>query len=196
MKKRILTVVFLLFFCLAFNAQTDSVYYGTPAKKDTTFKPKKQRNNDWMKKLTYGGNLQLSFGSYTNIYLAPAIGYSPFNRFNFGIGFIYNYVSVNYGGYGKFEQTVYGGHSYARYFINESFFAQAQFDYLLQPNVYNIYNNPKEKVWVEYLLLGGGYRQSLGKNAALVTSIMINATPHRLSLYPNPIFQVGFVGGF
>lgn len=194
MKKRFFGLVFLLFIGFCCNAQTDSVYYGN-TRNDTSHKARKPRNKDWLEKVTYGGDFQLSFGSYTNIYLAPTIGYTPFNRFNFGIGFIYNYVSINYSGYGRFEQTVYGGHSYARYFFGESFFAQAQFDHLLQPNVFN-FNNPREKVWVDYLLVGGGYRQSLGKNAALVTSIMINLTPTRLSLYPNPIFQIGFVGGF
>jgi hypothetical protein len=194
MKKRILGLVFLIFICLQHTAQTDSVYYGDPAK-DTMRKVRKERNNDWLDKVTYGGNFQLSFGTYTNIYLAPTIGYTPFKRFNFGAGFIYNYVSINYSGYGRFEQTIYGGTSYARYYFGESFFGQAQFDYLLQPNVFN-YKNPKEKVWVEYFLVGGGYRQMLGKRAALVTSIMVNLTPNKLSLYPNPIFQVGFVGGF
>ncbi|MDO9000276.1 hypothetical protein [Sediminibacterium sp.] len=193
MKNKVL-IIFFLFFCLSFRAQTDDVYVGK-TDKDTTFRPKKKRNNDWIDKVTYGSNVQAIFGSYTYIYLSPTIGYTPFKNFNFGIGFIYSYVSINYKGYGRFSQSIYGGHSYARYFINESFFVQGQFDHLLQPNVYNIYN-PSEKVWVDYALIGGGYRQSLGNKAALITSIMINATPNRLSIYPNPIIQIGFVGRF
>lgn len=194
MKRRILTVVFLLFFCLVFNAQTDSVYYGAPLK-DSVNKPKKHRNNDWTKRLTYGSNVQAIFGTYTYIYLSPTIGYSPIDKLNIGVGFIYSYVSINYKNYGRFSQSIYGAHSYVRYFFTESFYAQGQFDHLLQPNVYNFYN-PKEKVWVDYALIGGGYRQSLGKNAAIVTSLMFNLTPSPLSIYPNPIFQVGFVAGF
>lgn len=194
MKKKILVGVFLILVCLRYSAQTDDVYIGN-ATKDTTFKPKKKKNREWLDKVTYGSNVQAIFGSYTYIYLSPTIGYTPFKNFNFGVGFIYSYVSINYQGYGKFSQSIYGGHSYARYFIGESFFAQAQFDHLLQPNVYN-YNDPKQKVWVDYFLVGGGYRQAIGKRAALMTSIMINLTPSPLSIYPNPIFQIGFVGGF
>ncbi|MEI8137012.1 MAG: hypothetical protein WCH21_06795 [Bacteroidota bacterium] len=194
MKKKILSLVFSIFFCLAYNGQTDDVYVGTTAK-DTTFKPRKKRNTDWLQKVTYGGNVQAVFGTYTYVYLSPTIGYIPFKNFNIGLGFIYSYVNINYKNYGRFSQSIYGGHSYARYFINESFFAQGQFDHLLQPNVYN-YNNPNEKVWVDYFLIGGGFRQSIGKNAALVTSIMVNVSPSPLSFYPNPIIQIGFVGGF
>ncbi len=194
MKKKILGVVFLLLVCLGSKAQTDDVYIGT-REKDTTFKPKKKRNTDWMKNFTYGGNVQAIFGSYTYVYLSPTIGYIPFKNLNIGIGFIYSYASVNYNGFGRVTQTIYGGHSYARYFVNESFFVQGQFDRLLQPNVYN-FSNPNEKIWVDYTLIGGGYRQAIGKRAALITSLMINVTPSSLSIYPNPIFQIGFVGGF
>jgi len=194
MKKKILALIFLLFFCLEFNAQTDDVYIGTN-QKDTTYKPKKQRNTDWMKNFTYGGNVQAIFGSYTYVYLSPTIGYIPFKNLNVGIGFIYSYSSINYSGYGHVTQTIYGGHSFARYFLNESFFVQGQFDHLLQPNYYN-YTNPNDKIWVDYTLIGGGFRQPIGKHAALITSLMVNVTPSSLSIYPNPVFQIGFVGGF
>jgi hypothetical protein len=194
MKKGTIIIVLLLFFCSGLHAQTDEVYIGV-SKADTSKNSKKRNNTDWIKKVTYGSNFQAIFGTYTYIYLSPTIGYNLTKNFNVGVGFIYSYANINYKGYGRFEQSIYGAHSYARYFINESFYAQAQFDHLLQPNVYNYYN-PREKIWVDYFLLGGGYRQSLGKRAAFVSSIMINLTPNVLSIYPNPIFQVGFVGGF
>lgn len=194
MKKKVLGIVFLLFFCLSFYGQTDDVYVGTTGK-DSTYKPAKKKDQEWLKRVTYGGNVQAIFGSYTYIYLSPTIGYIPFKNLNIGVGFIYSYVSMNYNGYGHFSQSIYGGHSYARYFFNESFFAQGQFDHLLQPNVYN-YNHPSEKVWVDYALIGGGFRQSIGKHAALITSLMINVSPSPLSIYPNPLIQIGFVGGF
>lgn len=194
MKNSLLVIVFLLFFCLEYTAQTDSVYYGTTTK-DTTYKPKKKRDTDWMEKVTYGSNFQAVFGSYTYVYLSPTIGYIPFKDFNVGIGFIYSYVSINYSGYGRFSQSIYGAHSYARYFVTDNLFIQGQFDHLLQPNVYN-YNNPHEKIWVDYTLVGGGYRQSIGKHVALISSLMVNVSPNRLSIYPNPILQIGIVGGF
>jgi hypothetical protein len=196
MKKRILTVVFLLFFCLAFNAQTDSVYYGTPAKKDSTFKPKKPKDSDWKKKFTYGGNTQLYFSPlFTIVDLSPAIGYKLTENLNLGVGFIYSYSSANYRSYGRYMQSAYGPYCYARYSFLESFFVQGQFDRLRQTNIYN-FNDPTQKVWVDYAWLGGGYRRSLGNNMALMSSIMVNVIPNRLSIYPRTILQFGFVGDF
>lgn len=194
MKNKFLNVFFLVCFCLAFSAQTDEVYVGKTTK-DSTFKTTRKRNRDWMDKITYGGNFQAFYSNGAYVYLAPNIGYMPLKNLNVGVGIIYSYVSVNYSGYGRFSQSIYGTHTYARYFFSESFFAQGQFDHLLQPDVYN-YINPDKKIWVDYVLIGGGYKQSLGKHAAIITSIMINVTPNRLSIYPNPIFQFGFVGGF
>ncbi len=194
MKSGILCIVFLLFFCLDNRAQTDSVYYGKRTK-DTASRAKKFDSSK-LDKFNYGGDFQAYFiNSYTYVYLAPTIGYTPFNNFTIGAGPLYIYASVNYLGYGRISQSVYGLHSYGRYFFKGGFFAQGQFDHLLQPNVYN-YNNPEQKVWVDYTLVGGGFRRSLGKNSALITSIMINVTPNKLSIYQNPIFQIGFVGGF
>lgn len=188
---------FLLFFLLQFanslHAQTDSVYYGIP-KKDTT-KIKKHKNKDWMKKITYGGNFALSFGTYTYINISPAIGYNVSKKLNMGVGVIYNYFSINYGSqYGRISETVYGTRVYARYMITPSLFALGQYDRSLQPDFYSF--TPNKKAWVDYVMVGGGYRQSLGNKAGLVASIMYNLTPNNLSIYSNPYIQIGFVGGF
>ncbi len=195
MKKRIFGLVFLVFICLQNKAQTDSVYYGnTP--KDNNHKTKTPRNTEWLKRFTYGGNTQLYFsGNFTFVDLAPTIGYSPMERLNVGVGFIYFYSSVNYNGYGRYQQSAVGGLCYAKYAFNDNFFGQVQFDKLRQSNVFN-FNNPEEKVWVDYLLVGGGYSIDVGKNARATTSILLNLMPHRLSIYPNPIIQFGFVAGF
>lgn len=195
MKKRILGLVFMVFICLYSIAQTDSVYYGNSTK-DNTIKAKRERNTDWLKRFTYGGNTQLYFSSYyTFVDLSPSIGFSPFEKLNVGLGFIYFYSSTNYSGYGRYQQSAYGGQTYARYFFTDNFFGQAQYDKLRQSDVLN-YNNPGKKIWVDYFLIGGGYSVDIGKNSKATTSIMLNVSPHRLSIYPNPIIQFGFIGGF
>ena len=189
------TLALLLILCGSLTAQTDSVYYGSPAPKDST-KREKERNNDWMEKLTYGGNFQLQFGTFTFIYLSPTIGYTPFEEFNFGVGLIYNYISLDYGKpYGKVSQSVFGGHSYARYFVTDNVFLQSQYDMLRQPDVYSTRSDAKK--WVKYVLVGGGFRQPIGDKAALSSSILYNLTPDRLSIYPSRIIiQFGFMGNF
>lgn len=185
----------LLLLCGSAAAQTDSVYTGNVAPSDSN-RHYRERNTDWMEKFTYGGNFQLQFGSFTFIYLSPTIGYSPFEKFNFGVGFIYNYISLDYGRpYGKVSQSVFGGHSYARYFVTDNVFLQGQYDLLRQPDVYSV--KPNAKAWVRYVLVGGGFRQPIGDKAALSSSILYNLTPSDLSIYPGRlILQFGFMANF
>ncbi|MDX2173954.1 MAG: hypothetical protein SFY56_12600 [Bacteroidota bacterium] len=192
--KRIFILFLILQFVGSYNAQTDSVYYGMP-KKDTT-KIKKHKNKDWMKKITYGGNFALSFGNYTYINISPTIGYNVSKKLNMGVGAIYNYFSINYGSqYGRISQTVYGSRAYTRYLFSQSLFLQAQYDRLLQSDFYNVLN-PEKKVWVDYVMVGGGYRVPLGNHSSMVASIMYNLTPTPLSIYQNPYIQIGFSGRF
>lgn len=188
MKRLIVIIILIISFSKISFAQTDSVYTG--AKPANTKKSEKKKEDDWRKNVTYGGNFQLLFGSVTYIYLTPTIGYIPFKRANVGVGFVYNYTSANYSGYGRFSQTIYGGHSYARLFFSPNFFGQVQYDKLFQPDwVYD----PKKRVWVDYAMVGVGYSQPVGNLAAFNTTIMYNLTPQVLSIYPSRfIFQVGF----
>ncbi len=189
------TLVLLLLLCAELRAQTDSVYTGNVPVKDST-KRYRERDTEWMEKLTYGGNFQLQFGTFTFIYLSPTIGYSPFEQFNFGVGLIYNYISLDYGApYGKVSQSIFGGHSYARYFVTDNVFLQAQYDLLRQPDIYATKRDAK--TWVKYLMVGGGFRQPIGDKAALSSSILYNLTPSDLSIYPSRIIiQFGFMGNF
>ena len=148
-----------------------------------------------MKRLTFGGNFQVLFGTYTFVYISPTVGYRVTDNVNVGLGFIYNFSSINYGPpYGKVSQSIYGAHTYARYIFAQNLFVQAQFDKLYQPDWFS--RIPNDKTWVNYLLIGGGFRQQVGSRAALMTSIMYNLTPSPLSIYPGRIIiQFGFVAG-
>src|SRR5207253_10724298 len=113
---------------------------------------------------------------------------------NVGIGGIYNYTKSQ-GYYGSYSQSIFGGHSYLRYVIAESYFVQAQYDKLNQPDLFSL--DPSDKIWVDYVLFGGGFRQAIGEKVALITSIMYNLTPNPLSIYPSRVIvQFGIVGNF
>jgi hypothetical protein len=195
MKKCFVFTVFLILFAGSIQSQVDEVYTGTLKKSDSTRK-KPKRDLDWMKKVTYGGNLQLQLGTFTFVYMSPTIGYQITPKLNVGVGIIYNYISINYGGsYGKVSQSVFGGHSYIRYFINEGFYLQGQYDQLRQPDVFSI--NPDQKKWVEYAMAGFGFRKPIGDKVGLNLTVLYNLTPNVLSIYPSRfIFQFGIMGTF
>jgi len=187
--------IFLLFFfygCCLF-AQRDSVYYGD---KNGDKKPVvKKRNDAWKEKVFYGGNFSGWISNPIYINLGPLIGYKITDKLHAGIGVIYNYSSVRFSNGRVFTQSIYGGHSFARVFINESIFLQGQFDRLNQPN-YNSANWNNERIWIDYTLVGGGYRSRVGNRGAFIACILYNVSPHALSVYSNPYLQMGFIGGF
>ena len=186
-------LLFLTFGTL--SAQTDSVYYGKSPESGPAPKKQPWTQAPWLKKFTYGGNFQAWMGTYTFVFLSPTIGYSPVPNFNFGVGGIYNYSSIDFGRYGKYSQSIFGGHSYARYIFANTYFTQVQYDRLRQPNLLSY--TAGERVWVDYLMVGGGLRQPLSDRAGLMMSLMYNLTPHPLSIYPSRlIVQIGFVAGF
>ncbi len=198
MKQFIITIVLIFYFSLNIYSQTDSVYTGNKRPNGEPAKASRsEKNQEWKKKMTYGGNFQFYYtGRVAFVYLSPTIGYSPIKKFNFGVGGIYNYTSADYGIYGKFSQSIFGVHTYARYFLNQNIFLQVQYDKLLQPDWYNL-TNQKSKVWVDYAMVGGGYSQPIGQNVSFYTSLMYNLTYQRLSIYPSPfVFQLGFTGRF
>lgn len=188
----LLFLISLIFFSA--EAQVDSVYVGRPEDRSARPEEKKSNNDYWKEKLTWGGNFQAWIGNPTFILLSPTIGYLPHKTVNVGLGMIYNYTKLT-SYYGTFSQSIFGGHSYARYIILDSYFLQAQFDKLKQPDLISV--DPDDKRWVDYILAGGGFRQNIGEKAALTTSIMYNLRPDPLSIYPSRIIvQFGVVGTF
>lgn len=187
---------FLLVLALGLHtafAQRDSVYYGQTQKSQIE-KKKKERNDEWKEKVTWGGNAQVWIGNSTFIFLSPTVGYLPFKKINIGIGAIYNYTSYR-GPYGEYSQSIFGGHSYLRYIIGESYFLQAQYDRLYQPDFFSL--RPEARAWVDYLLIGGGFRQMIGERTALISSLMYYVNPSPLSIYQNRfIIQFGITGTF
>ncbi|MBA3662697.1 MAG: hypothetical protein H0W61_00615 [Bacteroidetes bacterium] len=191
--KQLIGILILIFSCaVPLSSQTDSVYTGT---KTPDLKKKDKSHPAWEDRITVGGNFQALFGNPTFIYVSPSIGYMVLDNLNIGIGMIYNYTRRDYGSAGKYSQSIYGGHSYARYNVTPSFFLQGQYDKLLQPDYYN-YNNPSAKIWVDYAMAGIGYSQPVGERVVFNTSLMYNFTySPRYSIYPSPlVFQVGVVG--
>ncbi|PBQ31754.1 hypothetical protein CNR22_08215 [Sphingobacteriaceae bacterium] len=172
-------------------AQVDSVYYGSK-RPGQMAKTKEPKNDAWKENVVWGGNVQAWIGNPTFILVSPTIGYNIFKNFSMGVGGIYNYISYN-SYYGNYSQSIFGGHSYARYVIGENYFVQLQYDKLRQPNLFSM--EPNDKVWVDYVLVGGGFRQEIADNINLSTSVMFNVNNNLLSIYPSRvIIQFGITG--
>ena len=185
MKSNLIYLVFLILISHSIFSQDNRPL--APASSNT-LAPKDFDN--FKDRLYFGGNVGAWFGPTTYINASPLVGCKINKEFSIGAGIVYNYFSQT-NSYGrKFTSTVYGGNIFARYLIFENAFAQVCWDRLSVPDFFSSVKN--SRVWVDNILLGGGYRQAFSERGSFVAAIFYNINQSPLSPYPNPIIQVGF----
>ena len=142
-------------------------------------------------RLFFGGSLGASFGQYTYVELSPVVGYRVTEKLHAGVGITYMYYNDKYWHY---EESVYGGNVFARYFFMESVFGIVQGGALRGNGINEM--GQIEKMTIPNLWLGVGYAQRLGGNGALMFSLLYDIIDDRNSFYQNPLIQIGFGFGF
>jgi len=138
------------------------------------------------KRLVYGGNLGLSFGTVTVVNLSPSVGYKVTEKLVVGPGITYIYYNDS-----RFDFTsqVYGGRLWGQYLFTRNLFAYGEYDVL------NGEFDPLDggrRVTVASPLLGAGYFQGYGP-FGFSLMVLWNFNDSRYQPYgPNPIFRGGF----
>ena len=150
---------------------------------------------DFKSHLFYGGGFGLQFGSVTLIELSPLVGYKVTPKLGIGLSPTYKYYSYknSYNSSSRLENNVYGGSIFARYMIFENIFAHTEYESLF----YNIKVSgyPTDMRQYNSVLVGGGYRQQIGANAAMNLMVLWNLNDTPDSPYTNPIIRIGFTVG-
>jgi hypothetical protein len=164
----------------AYSQKTDEDYVPEKNKKE---KDETNSNSNWTEKLSFGGNLSLSFGTVTMVQVAPQVGYRVTERFIPGIGANYIYFKDPYG-----STTIYGGSVFARYLIADNFFAYAEYE-SLNREVWEAWGD--ERRWIPIGLIGGGYRTN-SEGLAFTISILYDVIQDPWSPYGNPVIRGGF----
>jgi hypothetical protein len=145
-----------------------------------------------------GGDFGLSFGAFTYIRIAPMLGYNVNERLAVGAGPSYQYFSDNRFT-PKFTSSIYGGGTFARYFIFESVFLQADLEILnLEERFPRIDPNGeffRDRVTIPVLFLGGGYSQRVGSSGFFI-GIFYDVIGDPNSPYPDNVALRlgGFIG--
>lgn len=157
--KRYSIVFLIVLVCIAAQAQT---YKSTALKKQTSsskFDPKK---------LTFGGNFGLGFGSndYWGISLSPQVGYRFTPKLTAGVGFSYLYSSEKYSSYGydwKYTSNYLGFNTFGSYYPIE------QIILTIKPEILRIWETQKSdshdnsakysnSKFIPAVVVGGGIR--------------------------------------
>ncbi len=148
--------------------------------------------NPFKDKLYTGGGLGLQIGDYTLIQVSPILGYNITENLSVGIGATYQYTKYRQYNY-DFVSNMYGGSIFGRYIIWRSIFAYAE-DELLNIEYREQVNNIiyKKRTNVNSLFVGGGVRQLVGENSAMVLMLLWNLNETPYTPYNNPIIRIGF----
>jgi len=206
--------IFLLFStCFSAIAQ-----YEYPGDTETKEDGKKQKKG-WYKesKLYFGGNLGLSFGTYTYVEIAPLVGYRITPRLSAGLGPKYMYIKEsNY-----YETNIYGAKTFALFSIfkniNETInigigdifvYGESEF-FNVEPGHYvTVYYPPAyfpdldylvpkyikyqkdSRRWLNVTLIGGGLRFPLGGRAGFSIMALWDVTQNPYYSYSNPELRI------
>lgn len=157
-------------------------------------KPPKQKSS-FASKLYFGGNIGLTFGSYTMIGVYPLVGYKLTPKLSAGLKLSYQYVSDS-----RYSQTYttsnYGWSVFSRYRLIPSLYVHAEYE-MINYELYN-YDGTSNREWVPFLLLGAGYSQSIGGAAWVNVQVLFDVLQDENSPYNqwDPFFSVGVGVGF
>ena len=185
MSKRFILLIMIL--CLVHFSQAQDTTAVVPAKS--------KQSKPFKEKIYYGGNIGLSFGSYTMIGIYPLIGYKLTPKLSAGVKLAYEYIqdkrySTDY------TTSNYGGSLFARYRVIQALYLHAEYAALN----YELYNalGESNREWVPFLFVGAGYSQRVGGNAWLNVQILFDVLQSDKSPYNSwePFYSVGVGVGF
>lgn len=187
-------ILLFIFLNIFIKSQTDDVYTGVDTNKVHEKNKDKKPDSEWKKKVFFGGMIMPGF--FNNAFYVvgnPHVGYRATEKISFGLGGNFTYISQRFGSQ-VYRQTIYGPFGFTRYNFNQAFFLQAQAELLNQQNLISP-SSTNERIWIPYVMAGGGYVQRFGDRVASSITVLYNFFPNVLSIYQNPIIQIGFMVG-
>ena len=195
MKKLIILILFPISFALALNSSEE-------VSKESTAPETISAPGSTSSKIYYGGNIGLSFwNSYFYLSVQPLIGYKVTPKFSIGGKLAYSYISDR-----RIDPTFnshnYGGSIFTRYRVVPQFYLHGEFVYASIDRIsgFDFQNNEwrSERVWIPFLLLGGGYAQMVSPNVWVFAEVLFDVLQDSNSPYEkwDPFVSFGVGVGF
>ena len=153
------------------------------------------------RRIFFGGNIFLQLGTYTDIQLAPLVGYWLTPRLAAGAGVKYEYYKYLSSG-----TNIYGGSVFTSFLViknlnnvldfihsNVGIMAHAEYEVLSMDN--RFFEIPWISTTGRFLeqnfYVGGGIRQPVGENGSVYMMILWNLNQNLSSFYSSPEFRIG-----
>lgn len=155
---------------------------------------KAQRGFTW-DRLVFGGNFGAGFSTNESIFaMSPSVGYRFTERLTIGAGGIYQYYGIRIPGF-NFKFNNYGSRIFTTYQLTDFLIAHTEHESLnIEYIKYNSAGIPESTArrTINSLFVGGGYRQSIGRNSVVDLMLLYNLTETPYTRYTNPLVRVGF----
>ncbi len=194
--KKLFTVLFVLF--------TVSIIYSENSesgeKSNAIYNPFKPNLKE--SRVYYGGNVGFSFwNNYFYLSVQPLVGFKVTPKFSIGGKLAYTYISdkrIN----PSFSSHNYGGSIFTRYRVVPQFYLHGEFVYASFDHItgFDLQNNKwnSERVWVPFILLGGGFSQMVGPNVWVFVEVLVDVLNDKNSPYKkwDPVLSFGAGVGF
>lgn len=177
--------------------------YDYPRESEDDAKKEQKKSRYQESKFFFGGNLGLSFGTYTYVELAPLAGYKITPRLWAGLGPKYMYFKQkNY-----YETSIYGLKTFASFTIFKDLretinlnigdiFIHVENEILSLEQIYydptNLVYFKGDRNWHDIILAGGGMRFPLGERGGISIYALWGFTKSAELLYSNPEIRIGF----
>jgi hypothetical protein len=148
-------------------------------------------------RIWFGGGVSLGFGTVTNVGVAPMVGYKIDQKGKWSAGIGLNYYYFKDSRYvPSYESSNYGYSIFTRYRVIPQAFLAASYN-SQNYEIYSPFGDTRQREWVPFLLLGGGYSQLLGGNSYMTFQVMWDVIQDIRSPYGSqPFFSVGVGVGF
>jgi hypothetical protein len=167
--------------------------------------PYDQKSEDetpsFKERLFYGGNVGLTFGTLTDIQLAPVVGYWVLPRLALAIGPTYTFYKT------QLDRTsIYGGKTYAQITLihdlssfiplasHTGIFVHIEDELLsLKASFWKYPLNPRGRFYVNTVLLGGGISQQIGRRSSMDFMVLWPLNESDYNIYSKPEIRVAFI---
>jgi len=126
-------------------------------------------------RLFTGGGFGLSFGNFTNVQLAPVLGYKITDWFAGGFGLTYIYIGDSFS-----SENFLGKKVFLQGKIYKGVFAHLE---------YERFSSFQEKYSVDATLGGAGYRQMLSDKVGLDLMLLLNLNQNPHSAYSSSLIR-------
>ncbi|MCK3684400.1 hypothetical protein [Maribellus sp. YY47] len=146
-------------------------------------------------KVYYGGGLNLTFGSITEVGISPLVGYKATPQFSVGSQLTYQYFRYDRAGY-DYSATNYGGSLFSRYRFVPQLYGHVEFS-MMNYEFQSVYTG-SNRDWVPFLFVGGGFSQPISKNTWINAQLLFDVIQDENSPFEDwePFYTIGIGVGF